>query len=412
MESHRRLGHRRWGPWLLLGVLLVASFPGVLASPPTHSERPADAPGADRPNDLPPPPPGNNISYASSLDAWPLSYLEWLPASYSAAASYPLAVFFHGIHSSNGFIRGGAGGLTDISDALTQNASSNGFILISLNTRTLDGFYINSPCGGSQEQDALDAIAHESALRHVSAVYLIGFSMGSAGVLFLAGHHPGMFAGIATAGTISDIYETTAYNIATGAESLGLFNDECGDGPSPANRSIDAVWTSLSVLRFAPQNFSGTALFVTGGGDDLRAPNNFDRWNFANVNNTFVNSTCNVVTSMGEPAGCTVTIPTLSVQDPPAYRWLDLYEPYAPHSAQQLPGAAVFSFFLGQQAGGYFVSTYPGDVLTPYTPGTPIPIAPPPAFHVELALFTEVAFVAVVLVAVVVVVLAVRRRAR
>src|SRR5580658_7837529 len=148
---------------LVLVVLLVAGWPGAAAAPVGRSLVRAASPGATRPDDIAPPP-GTNISYTSSVDGFRLSYLEWLPAGYTASQSYPLAVFLHGIHSSNGFIEGGAGGINDISYSLTSNASSAGFILISLNTRLLDGFYINSPCGGPEEQDVLDAIAHEESL--------------------------------------------------------------------------------------------------------------------------------------------------------------------------------------------------------------------------------------------------------
>jgi pimeloyl-ACP methyl ester carboxylesterase len=318
------------------------------------------------------PTPSDNVSYNSSVDGFHLSYLEWLPAGFSPSTRYPLAVFLHGVGTDNTWVEGGVGGLVDVTPSLVDNASAYGFILIAINTRSSDGFYLNSPCGGPQQQDVLDAITHEEGLREISQVYLIGFSMGSLGSFALAGHHPGLISGIATAGTITDIYETIAYNRLTRSDPTGLYYAECGDYPSPQNTSVDAAWTYLSVLRFHPQNFSGIPLFATGGGEDTRAPNNFAEWDYANVNNTFVNSTCVVASALGEPANCTVPFVDLSAQDPSAYRWLDLYEPDATHSTNQLPGDAVFSFFLNRTAGGYYVSTFPGDVLVPYTPGTPI----------------------------------------
>ncbi len=356
------------------------------------------------------PPPTDNESYTSSVDGFPLSYLEWLPAGYAASQSYPLAVFLHGVGTSTTWVRGGIGGAVDMTTSLVDNASKDGFILISINTRSAEGFYVNSPCGGPQEQDVLDAIAHESSLRHLSHIYLIGFSMGSLGVLSLAGHHPGMFTAVATAGTISDIFETVDYNEATGSAPTGLFYDECGAYPSPQNTSVDRVWSFLSVLRFHPENFSGIPLFVSGGGQDTRAPNNFYRWPYANVNNTFVNTTCQVAADLGEPANCTVTIPTLAKADPSAYSWVDLYEPDAPHSTGQLPGASVFGFFLGQVSSGYYVSTFPGDQLIPYTPGTPIHLPGTTAPGDTLLLYAAVGAVAIVAVVAVAVVLARRRR--
>ncbi|MCI4360730.1 MAG: hypothetical protein L3J91_03430 [Thermoplasmata archaeon] len=385
-------------PLMPLAILLVALFAVGTLVPSAAGSTPSSGSAAAGPARPHPPvalPPSTNLSYNSSVDGWPLSYLEWLPAGYSATRSYPLAVFLHGVGASSAWIRGGTGGMADMTPSLLDNASSSGFVFIALNTRTVDGFYIDSPCGGPQQQDVLDAIAHEEALRHIGPVYLVGFSMGSLGAFSIAGHFPGRFAGIATAGTITDktihelaevlagtitdIFETIAFNTASGLPPSGLYDAMCGAHPAPANASVDRVWASLSVLRFEPQNFSGIPLFVTGGGADPRAPNNFAKWDYANVNNTFVNSTCTVVTSLGEPPNCTVTIPSLAAGDPSAYRWLDLYEPTAPHSAQQLPGQAVFAFFLGEQRGGYYVGPYPGGALTPYTPGTPLPTTSPGA---------------------------------
>jgi pimeloyl-ACP methyl ester carboxylesterase len=326
-----------------------------------------------------PMPPTDNVSYNSSVDGFPLSYLEWLPAGYSASSTYPLAVFLHGVGQSSAPVRGGIGGIVDISSGLVDNASSSGFLLIALNTRSSSGFYVNTPCGGPQEQDVLDAITHEASLRHVSHVYLIGFSMGSLGAFSIAGHHPGLISGIATAGTITDIYETIAYDSQTHSEPSGLFDAMCGAHPSPTTPSVDRVWTYLSVLRFEPENFSGVPLFVASGGMDTRAPNNFLDWNYANVNNTFVNSTCVVVAGEGEPANCTVTIPSLANATPGSYRWLDVFEPDGTHSAQQLPAAAVFSFFLGTIQGGYYASGFPGGTLTPTTPSLIPPTHSPPA---------------------------------
>ena len=322
------------------------------------------------------PPGSTTIAYQSTVDGFALSYLEWLPTGYTSSGAYPLAVFLHGVGSSSTWVSGGIGGDVDVDPPLVDNASAAGFILIALNTRSSDGFYVNSPCGGPQEQDVLDAIAHEKTLRSVTATYFIGFSMGSLGAFSVAGHHPGLIAGIATAGTITDIYETIDYNSVTHSEPHGLYDAMCGAHPGPTATNTNRVWTYLSVARFHPENFSGIPLFVAGGGEDTRAPNDFAAWPYANVNSTFVNSTCDVATSMGEPPNCTVVFASLSNATPSAYRWLDLYEPYAPHSPDQLPAASVFGFFQGHVTGGYYVSTFPGGALLPYTPGQPLPIGP------------------------------------
>jgi pimeloyl-ACP methyl ester carboxylesterase len=316
------------------------------------------------------PPASDNLSYTSTVDGFLLSYLEWLPAGFTASRSYPLAVVLHGVGSNSTWQPGGVGGQIDVTGSLVANASLDGFILMGLNTRTSDGFYVNSPCGGPQEQDVLDAIAHEKSVRSVSASYLIGFSMGSLGSFSIAGHHPGLIAGLATAGSITDIYETIAYNSVSGSDPHGLYDAMCGGRPGPSAPTVDRTWTYLSVLRFEPRNFSGIPLFVASGGLDTRAPNNFAAWAYANVNNTFVNSSCVVATALGEPPNCTTPFSVLSAQSPSEYRWLDLYEARAPHSPEQLPGDAVFGFFLDRIQGGFYVSTYPGAELVPTTPDT------------------------------------------
>jgi pimeloyl-ACP methyl ester carboxylesterase len=324
-----------------------------------------------------------------------------------------LAVFLHGVGSSSTWVPGGGGGLADMTGSLIENASTSGFLLISINTRSSEGFYANTPCGGPQEQDVLDAITHESGLRHVTSVYLIGFSMGSLGAFSIAGHHPGLIAGVATAGSITDIYETTAYNMVSHSDSPGLYDDECGAHPGPlaGNASVNRLWSYLSVARLVPQNFSGISLFVSGGGQDTRAPNNFARWAYANVNNTFVNATCLVASQLGEPASCTVPFATLAAQGAGSYHWLDLYEPDAPHSPQQLPGGAVFSFFEGHTTGGYYVSTFPGAQMIPYTPGNPIDLPHNSPPFGPLVLWTGIA-IGVVVVAVVVLAVAFSRNRR
>jgi pimeloyl-ACP methyl ester carboxylesterase len=409
MTSRSHTLHPLWALPLVVAVLLLVYLPTPSAAPPPRSATPETFVGGG-PTPADSAPPNFNISYNSSVDGWPLSYLEWLPSGYSSSTTYPLAVFLHGVGSSTGWVRGGGGGIVDMTDSLVGNASAYGFILIAINTRSPEGFYLNSPCGGPQQQDVLDAIAHEKEVRHISQVFLIGFSMGSLGALSLAAHEPGMFAGVATAGTITDIFQTVAYNSVTNSAPAGLYYDECGGFPNPANVSIDRIWAYLSPLRFAPQNFTDIPLFVTGGGLDTRAPNSFARWDYANVNNTFVNSTCNVVASMGEPSNCTVTIPSLAAQDPSGYRWLDLYEPLAPHSASQLPGGAVFAFFLDRQAGGYYLSTYPGNVLTPYTPGTPIVLPHGGTPLLYLGLWTAIAVLVIVVIVVAAVLVSFRRR--
>ena len=209
---------RRDGPRHLWALPLVIAALVLVYVPPSGAEHPVPS-GAVVPFAAParpaaetPPPPTDNISYVSSVDSFPLSVPRVAPLELHRVRHLPargLPPRDRVLHRS---VRGGGGGIVDMTQSLVSNASDYGFILIAINTRSPEGFYLNSPCGGPQQQDVLDAIAAERSTRHISQVFLIGFSMGSLGALTLAAHEPGMFAGVATAGTITDIFQTTAYN--------------------------------------------------------------------------------------------------------------------------------------------------------------------------------------------------------
>lgn len=313
-----------------------------------------------------------NISYNASTDGFKLSYGEILPTPYISSHKYPLLVYLHGEGNSTAWVSGGAGnGLTGYQTdtrpgaptirALVANASTFHFILIAPSPRSLQGFYTNSPCGGPQEQDTLDAIAHEQALRNISSVYLIGFSMGSIGALSLAGHHPRLFSGVAVAGTFTDAFEEFAYQPRPNSGLLAL---TCGARPSPTNSSVDSLFSYLSVTRFVPQNFSGMRLWAATGGKDHGAPNNLSLWGFQMVNNTFLNSTCLVASSYGEPANCTQPFAVLHTQFPTLYAYRVLYEPLGTHVITEFDPHDVFSFLSGRESGGCFTSTYPPTTLS------------------------------------------------
>jgi pimeloyl-ACP methyl ester carboxylesterase len=336
---------------------------------------------------------GTAIPYNSSVDGFPLSYEEWLPAGYvPTRVHYPLLVYLHGQQDTSGrWVQGGltssfvqylnsTGHAPDIvaAKAILANASLNRFILIAPNSRTGAGFYVNSLCGGPQEQDLLDAIAHEESLRHTNLhqVYLVGSSMGSTGVLTVAGHHPGMFRGIASIAAGPDMFEGLAWRQYEATQPggagwannsiHGVANLECGVLPSPAaNATVISLFTYLSVVRYVPQTLAKVLVYVTGGGQDRRVPNNGSIWNYLQVNNTWVNSSCVVAAGDGEPANCTTTFATLHARHPGAYLFRYVYEPDAPHGLGQLEAADMFSFWRGTAATGDYLSTYPPSAITP-----------------------------------------------
>lgn len=314
------------------------------------------------------------VPYASSVDGWNLSYEEFLPAGFSPHATYPLVVYLHGMQPTGSkWVSGGV--VSDLIpflnsttsagttlQGLVANASADGYLFIAPNTRTGDGFYQNTPCGGPQEQDILDAIAHEVKGRHVSSIYLIGFSMGADGAFILAGHHPRLFTSIAVAGTPTDRFAGYAYRIQAQAQgqawaNLSLFAETtgtCGHGPGHGNLTTNEVYAYGSIARLDPQNFSGIPIWVAAGGIDGRVPTNFNIFAYSQVNNTFVNSTCLVFP--GEPRNCTTTFWSLHNATPSQFRFRYVYEPLALHTPAQLDPVDIFAWFAGNRAWGFYTS--------------------------------------------------------
>ena len=315
------------------------------------------------------------LPYVSSVDGWNLSYEEFLPAGFSGHGMYPLVVYLHGMQPTGAkWVDGGVpsdivtllnltNGAGIAMRGLVQNASLNGYIMIAPNTRTGDGFYQNSPCGGPQEQDILDAISHEFKGRHISSVYLIGFSMGSDGALILAGHHRGLFAAIALAGTATDRFAGFAYRIQAQAQGQAWANQSlfaettgtCGNGPGQGNATTNAIYAYGSVARLNPQNFSGIPIWLAAGGADTRVPTDFSIFPFSQVNNTWVNSTC--LTFPGEPTNCTTTFWSLRNATPNLFKFRYIYEFSAPHSPGQFDPADIFAWFAGKKASGFYTSS-------------------------------------------------------
>lgn len=329
------------------------------------------------------------VNYTASSDGFPLSYEEWLPDNYSASQNYPLIVYLHGMQGFGLWKPGGV--LSEITTLLSNTTyegtalqeffdtgASLGYLMMTINERSGAGFYINSRCGGPEAQDTLDAIAHEEALRHVASVYLVGFSMGSVGAFYLASTHPGMFAGIAVAGTITDLfsavhlrqehqYDTTGNWSWANDSYRTMLGFACRTPPGAGNATIDALFRALSPARLDPTAFANLPMYVVAGGEDDRAPNNATFDAYFQVNNTFVNSTC--LTYPGEPDNCTVPFAALHAQDPGAYDFREVYEPVAGHTYGDLNATDVFAWFAGQRASGFYVADhYPPTEILPAAP--------------------------------------------
>lgn len=290
-----------------------------------------------------------NVSYVSSVDAWPLSYLETLPAGYAGAPA-PLVVWLHGAGSSVANVSGGTGASGEPS-GLIANASTFGYIDIAINTRSSAGYYLNTPCGGPQETDVLDAIANEEAAHTVTAVYFVGFSAGTAGAFSLAGNHKVTTAGIATSGTITDMAQTLVFVGLSSAHAKAFGADMCKVGNLANSPTVAGKLRYLDAFRYNPTNFSGVKLFVAGGALDTEAVNNYSKFAaYANVNSTFRTPTCNVATTLGQPANCTKAYDNLTGVS----RWVDLYDSQMSHSAIDIPFGVLFNFWGPVRVGGFY----------------------------------------------------------
>lgn len=351
----RRLGTSAVLSLALVGIMLLTSGPYYTGSAG------AVHPGSALPSSL-------NVTYNSSVDGFGLSFLEWLPTGFQSNATYPLAIFLHGIGSSTAWTRGGVGAAQDLeaNPKIVTVAQSDQLILISLNTRSSAGFYQDTPCGGPQRQDVIDAVAAEEVHRHVGLVYLIGFSMGSMGAFSLAATDPGAFTGIATVGTITDAYQVFAENSAVHSVNAAWRSDVClSSKAKPTSPGLEQLLANLSTPRFDPQAFAGMRIYSVAGARDVRAVNNFSVWPYAQGNSSFVNSSCSSSAFDGEPSNCSATFGSLQSQNPGTYSFRFVWEAFGTHSTVALPAADAYRYLLGLEAGGYFQTTFPPTRLVP-----------------------------------------------
>ncbi|HTT35097.1 MAG TPA: alpha/beta hydrolase [Thermoplasmata archaeon] len=289
------------------------------------------------------------ISYTSSVDGAPLTYREWVPPTYSANRSTAFLLFLHGQtdQSDNGCgeFDNRSGGISMLNAALAQ-----GWLAGSLCTRTGDGWYVNSPYSGPQETDVLDAIAHERAIRNVSSVYLVGFSMGTSGALNIADHHPGLVAGVGVIEACPDEFMTIDYLLAS-AQAGKLYGFEAASGgPLPSDGGYArGLAYYLSSFRFFPQNMTGVRLYVVEGGMDITCPNNVSTFGFQQGNNTVLNATCLVAAAEEEPSGCTTPFAGLS----DAHARL-VFEPLGHHSIDNVYGPDLVGYLAGDEPDGTY----------------------------------------------------------
>lgn len=300
------------------------------------------------------------VDYTSSVDGHALSYAVWYPPGYSPSGSYAFLLFLHGVESTNACdnVPSYAGGASMI-DA----ANGAEWIVGSLCTRVTDGWYVNSPSTGPEETDVLDAIAHEKTLTHVTAVYLVGMSMGSDGALSIATNHPSLFAGVGAVAACPDNYEENDYYLHAHGTLVPGFAQVAGTGPAqvPAAGSVGAgMEYHLSAFRFYPQNLSAVRIYVVAGGDDQTCVNSADFWPWLQANDTVLTSSCLVAATASEPAGCSTPIAGLAAGHPGEFLCRFVYEPTAPHTFDQLNGADLVAFFQGSVGTGSYTASLGG----------------------------------------------------
>jgi S-formylglutathione hydrolase FrmB len=301
----------------------------------------------------------STVDYSSSVDGFPLSYSEVLPAGYLMSEQYPLLVELHGIDVTLSTPMPG-GYPTALDNETMNETSAAGFILIVPNTRTDDGFYVDSLYTGPQAQDILDAIATEKTLRLIGAVYLYGFSMGSMGALSIGLQHPGEFAGIGSIATFSDIYQLYEYQVETHSDPLNdaLLNLTGGLLPNASSYAAQ-IFDELSELRQHPELTKGIRMYLVSGGEDDLAPDNTTLWPYLQGNDTALQTTCLVAFEIGEPENCTLPLAALNAVDPTNFSYRFVYEWNGIHSYRQVNVTDMLKFFLGEAPSGPYIGTFP-----------------------------------------------------
>lgn len=373
-EASRRTGPFRRVPSaavaaLAIVVLALLMAPGVGSA--ASRSLGGQATGAPRPSGAAGTVPSfvvNRVYYTSTFDGLNLSYSEILPTNYSANRTYPLAVELHGLTLGQSTPMIG-GYVTPVVNTTAAAAAANGIILIILNTRTGDGWFVNSPYTGPQQQDVLDAITHERAVRSIGSVYVFGESMGAIGALSVALHDRTAFAGVGAIAGASDQFmlldwaQSVLHDSSLVSAILAPTNGSWPNATSAARSIFD--W--LSVLRFDPDNASGLRVYVASGAADTVATNNPELWPYEQANSTLLDVTCWSALAVGEPGNCTRPLAALAALDPTGFAFRYLFEPNGPHEYTLLNATDMFRFFLGQVPTGTYWGSWPA----------PTPVAPP-----------------------------------
>ena len=334
--------------------IAVLILPGVLGAAIATV---TSAAGAFPDARVPPPPTYKTVNYNSSVDRFPLSYEIYLPAGFSATKSYPLSVYLHGLMGTiNATHRGGY--LADLPGSTWGNkiaaaASLAGYILVTPNTRMVDGFYFNSKYTGPQEQDILDAIADVRSHQHISGLYLFGQSMGSIGTYSIGLNHPGMFKGLGIINDCGDVYAASYWRILQQVPSMGVIKLVTGGSFPNQSAYAQGVYYHLSASRYYPANLSGVRLYEVNGGADTLCPVVASIWSqYQQGNNTLVTSTCSTITQFQQPASCTTPVRTLAALYPSLYQYRYDYVAKGGHAPAILNPTDLYAYWSGKVPGG------------------------------------------------------------
>lgn len=355
-----RSGSRRarWGvlgSTTLLALAVVALLlPSALGAMVT---RPAASAALEAAGASPPLLSYRTVNYSSSVDHFPLSYEIWLPAGYDPSRSYPLSVYLHGLLGLSSVAQRG-GYLSNLAGSGWGNrialaASQAGYLLMTPNTRMVDGFYFNSIYTGPQEQDILDAIADVAKREHVSGVYLFGESMGSIGTYSIGLNHPGMFAGLGIVNDCGDVYAAAYWRVLQQSPSQGVIRLITGGAFPNQSAYAQGVFYHLSASRYYPQNLSGLRLYEVNGGADTLCPVEARIWSqYQQGNDTLLTSVCKTITAFAQPRSCTTPVRVLAMLFPAQFHFRYDFVANGGHAPIILNAPDMYSYWSGRVGGG------------------------------------------------------------
>lgn len=192
-----------------------------------------------------------DISFIAKADGSEQRYVEWLPPGFNAAAPHDVLLAFHG-HGSDRwqFIRD----TRDECRASRDVAARFGMVFVAPDYRATTSWM-----GPLAEADVVQIIAELRQRHNVGRVFLVGASMGGAGVLTFAVLHPELVAGVCSLNGTANHVEYDNFQDAITAS----FGGTKAQVPNEYRKRSAELW---------PEKFTMPVAFTTGGKDELVPP--------------------------------------------------------------------------------------------------------------------------------------------